>query len=108
MSLNLGRSPGSITTQVDDRIGKFRLIENRAAGVDMFDLELNAFETGCVMRWLERRWSRPTEFAGTFFTLENKNLHIQFCQRADGAGALAPITFEAWTRRLMRLADQQP
>ncbi|MEY3202433.1 MAG: hypothetical protein RIR70_1983 [Pseudomonadota bacterium] len=106
MSFHLGRGSAAVKSQVDDRVGRFRLIENTASRQEVFDLELNAFETGCVMRWLERRWSRPTEFAGSSFTLENKSLHIQYAQPLGGAGALAPITFETWTRRVMRMADQ--
>ncbi len=104
MSANWGRGSGQLKSQVDDRIGKFRLLEDAGARQETFDLELNAFETGCVMRWLERRWSRPADFAGSSFIFNNNTLHIQMNQSTTGSGV--PVSFEVWMRRFVRMADQ--
>lgn len=102
-------SPGQVKAQVNDRIGQFRWIDNRDAGQEIFDIEFNAFETGCVMRWLERRWSRA-DLAGSSFLLQGVALHLQVTQPAGpGAKELSAgggVSFENWMRRITRMADQ--
>ena len=106
MSANWGRTGEQLKSRVEDRIGKFRWVQDAAARQDTFDLELNAFETGCVMRWLERRWSRPADMARSHFLFHNNSLHLQLAQPSDSASGLMPISFETWIRRMTRLADQ--
>lgn len=106
MQANLGRGAGQSKAQVEDRIGKFRWIEDAAGRQQIFDLELNAFETGCVVRWLERRWARGADLAGTSLVLQNSRLHLQLTQSLGASSASVPVTFETWMRRLTRLADQ--
>ena len=106
MIANLGRGVGKVKSQIDDRIGKFRLLEDSAARQETFELQFNAFETGCVMRWLERRWSRSADFAGSSFIFHNNTLHIQLTQSMAGTSSAVPVSFEAWMRRLARMGDQ--
>lgn len=106
MIANLGRGSGKLKSQVDDRIGKFRLLEDPVARQETFDLQFNAFETGCVMRWLERRWSRSADFAGSSFVFHNNILHVQLTQGTDGVSCAVPVSFEVWMRRLARMGDQ--
>ena len=106
MIAKLGRGSGKVKSQVDDRIGKFRLLEDLVTRQETFDLQFNAFETGCVMRWLERRWSRAEDFAGSSFFFQNNTLHVQFTQTTAGNSSPASLSFEAWMRRLARMGDQ--
>lgn len=108
MRSGLMKSSLQLNAQVDDRIGLIRWTEDASTGLSVFDVEFNAFESGCAMRWLERRWSRP-DLVGSCFLLQGNTLHLQMSQQGEGSKSVSsagPISFEAWVRRVTRLADQ--
>ena len=58
------------------------------------------------MRWLERRWSRSADFAGSSFVFQNNTLHVQLTQSMADTSSAVPVSFEVWMRRLARMGDQ--
>ena len=100
------RGERRIKARVEDRIGRFAWVACSADGREFFLLELNAFESGCAMRWLERRWSRGAEWVGSSFFVENNTLFVQHCPDCVADTPASSASFEAWVRHMVRLADQ--